>query len=109
MEFAACDQSGNGLLLEGWLLQFGKKHVEPGKVKDLQILLEDTKTLAITAFRDEWQEKQAISNLERACQRTCKIGHRDICSRHSRDLRGVGPFVEEEQQAHSGFFIQTLD
>ena len=62
VEFAACDQSGNGLLLQGWLLQFGKKHVEQGKVKDLQIPLEDTKTLAITAFRDEWQEKQAIWN-----------------------------------------------
>ena len=63
VEFAACDQSGNGLLLQGWLLQFGKKHVEPGKVKDLQIPLEDTKTLAITAFRDEWQEKAIWNEL----------------------------------------------
>ena len=59
VEFAACDQSGNGLLLQGWLLQFGKRHIQQGKVKDLQLPLEDTKTLAITAFRDEWQEKQA--------------------------------------------------
>ena len=59
VDFAATDQRGNSLLLKGWLIQFGTKKITQGQVKDMQITLEVCNTLAVTAFRDEWQEKKA--------------------------------------------------
>ena len=45
---------------KGWLIQFGTKKITQGQVKDMQITLEVCNTLAVTAFRDEWQEKKAV-------------------------------------------------